>query len=221
MHDELAMRELKGAAHLQRAFDSGPQPEPALCAVFDQRLALDVFHDEIGTPVLRQAAVEQARDIRVRQARQDLPLAHEARDHRLAVHAALDELERGTLVELSVRTLDEQDDSHATAPDLAAHAPVSDHRSGRRCGIMLARPRGSRGHAQFERLLVEPVAQRSRRPAALVLPAISSPDTQRRRISAERSRSGTSSTLSNTRLILFHRSASISRQRSDREDPDA
>ena len=43
-----------------------------------ERLALDVLHDEVRLAGLGRAAVEEPRDVRVVQRRRDLPLAAEA-----------------------------------------------------------------------------------------------------------------------------------------------
>ena len=61
--------------------------------------------------------------------RDDLPLAQEAREQCFAVHAALDELERGALLELAIGALDQQHDSHAAAAEFANHAPRTDARA--------------------------------------------------------------------------------------------
>ena len=83
MDDQLPMRELQRTAHLQCAFDSCLQSKLAFFTVLNQRRALDVFHDEVRTAVFRQAAVEQASNIRMRQTRENLPLAHRSAQLRL------------------------------------------------------------------------------------------------------------------------------------------
>ena len=45
------------------------------------RLAIDIFHDEIRATIGSDAAIEQVRDIRVHEPRQDLSLAPKARQH--------------------------------------------------------------------------------------------------------------------------------------------
>ncbi len=77
----------------------------------------DVLHDEIRQAVLGRVAVQQARDVRVIEAREDLPLVAEAAQHGLRIHAALDELDRDLLLVLPVGAPGEIDRAHAAAAD--------------------------------------------------------------------------------------------------------
>ena len=86
-------------------------------AVVDDRLALDVLHHEVGQAVRRRAAVEQAGDVRVLEAGEDLPLVPEAPHDRLGVHAALEHLDRDALLELVVVADAEVHRAHAAAAE--------------------------------------------------------------------------------------------------------
>jgi hypothetical protein len=72
-------------------------------AVFVEGQSLDVLHHEVRQSVFGRVAIEQARDVRVVEARKDLPLIPESAQHRICVHAALDELDRGLVLVLAVR----------------------------------------------------------------------------------------------------------------------
>ena len=87
-------------------------------AVLGQRLPLDVLHDEVRTPVRRRAAVEQPRDVRMIERRDDLSLGPEAPDEILAVHAALHQLQRDPLAVRVVGAHGQKDRAHAAASDL-------------------------------------------------------------------------------------------------------
>ena len=112
MHDQPLMRELHRAADFLEQAQARIERQRALVAVRVDRLALDVFHDEIRLAARRRAAVEQARDVRMLQRREDLPLAREVREH-LGVGHAADQLDRGALLEMSVGALGEIDRAHA------------------------------------------------------------------------------------------------------------
>ena len=80
MENELLVSGLDGGAHVEE------QPEALLdarrlgVAVIEERRADDVLEDEVGETVGCGPAVQEARDIRVLQPGEDLPLAAEAPD---------------------------------------------------------------------------------------------------------------------------------------------
>jgi hypothetical protein len=57
------------------------------------RLAPDVFHDEVGHSVGRGAGIEQARDVWVVEGRENAALGLEAPQDGVRVHTALDHLD--------------------------------------------------------------------------------------------------------------------------------
>ena len=92
--------------------------EPVADAVLGDRLALDVLHREVRQAVLGDAAVEQARDARVVERREDLPLLAEPADHPgVQVGAAPHQLERDPLVELAVVPVGEEHGAHPALAD--------------------------------------------------------------------------------------------------------
>ena len=60
------------------SFSALAQVEPPLVAVLIERLALDVLHDEVWLAIVRLACIDQPRDVRMIEARENLPLGAEA-----------------------------------------------------------------------------------------------------------------------------------------------
>ncbi len=122
MQHQVAMRVLHRVADLQEERDALLQRGVGARAVFRERLALQVLHHEVRA-VVEHAAIQQPRDVRMLQARENLALRVEAAQHGLGVHAVLDHLDRGALLELPVVALGEVDRAHPAAADFAHHAP--------------------------------------------------------------------------------------------------
>ena len=91
-------------------------------AVVDDRLPFDVLHGEVRPAVRRAAAVEQAGDVRMLEAGENLPLVPEAADDAVGVHAALEDLDRHALLERIVVADAKIDGAHAAMTDLANEA---------------------------------------------------------------------------------------------------
>ena len=70
-----------------------------------------------GLAVGRRSPVEKARDVRMIESREDLPLAQEAPPDSLGVDAGLEKLHGHALLELPVAALGDPDLSHAAAPE--------------------------------------------------------------------------------------------------------
>ena len=80
---------------------------------------VDVLHDEVGQAVVGRAAVEQARDVRVLERGEDLPLGAKRASMQLGVQPRRHDLDRHPLRELAVGALGQVDRAHAAAADLA------------------------------------------------------------------------------------------------------
>jgi hypothetical protein len=80
---------------------------------------LDVLHDEVGQAVVGGAPVQEARDVRVVERGENLPLVAETAEDEVGVHPALDELDGDALAELAVGAERLVDGAHPAAPDLA------------------------------------------------------------------------------------------------------
>ena len=126
MHDEVAVRRRDRVAAVLQELEARLDGETPRPAVLRDRLALDELHHEVRPPVLGRAAVEEPRDVRVLEAREDAPLAGEAREDFVRRHAASQELDRDALVEEAVGALGEEDLAHAAAPEPAEHAVGTD-----------------------------------------------------------------------------------------------
>ena len=110
----------RGADHAEEP-EALPYLQPAPIAEHRDRLALDVLHDEVGKAVLGVAAVQQARDVGVVEAGEDLPFLTKSAENEVGVDAALDDLDRHALLVLLVGANGEVDVPHPTAPEQAVH----------------------------------------------------------------------------------------------------
>src|SRR5690606_7705447 len=102
MHDEVAVRVTERVADLEEQSQARAHVQPARVTVVRDPLALDILHREERTAVIGDTAIEQPRDVRVFEPRQDLPLAQEPPDRLARVGPAPDQLERVPLLELTV-----------------------------------------------------------------------------------------------------------------------
>ncbi len=124
MHDQVLVRVVDGRAH--RAHQRDPlfgRQSPAVAVGVD-RFAVDVLHDEVRRAVRRAPAIEQSRDVRVLQRRQDLPLHAQPALHLAREHAAADQLDRDLLLVFLVGALGEIHVAHAAGAELAQD-PIS------------------------------------------------------------------------------------------------
>ncbi len=121
MDQQPGVRELHGLGN----------PEPESQTLFERKckaramqidaFAFDPFHREPQPTVIRATTIEQARNIRMTQIGQNLPLAPEQLGAGSAV--PIDEaLERDLLRELAIIAFTEMNDAHAAATQLAHHA---------------------------------------------------------------------------------------------------
>ena len=114
--------------------DARLDAERVLVAVAIDRLAVDVLEDEVGLAARRDAGVDQPRDVRVGQPREQAALALEsllaarrARAHQRQV----EQLDRGAALEAPVRALGQPDGPHAALPD-RRDQPIGADRCSRR-----------------------------------------------------------------------------------------
>ena len=98
LREQLALTEgravgvLNGLADGSEEFEALPDSHLGFVAEPDQRQAVNKFHDKERPAVGSHAAVQHFGDVRMVHHRQHLPLLLEALQHRLGVHARLDEL---------------------------------------------------------------------------------------------------------------------------------
>jgi hypothetical protein len=96
--------------------------QPVVIGVARDGNTFHIFHGEVRLAILGETAVQQARDVGVLEAGQDLPLAKAPAEHVIGGHPATDQLERHPPVELPVRTLREVDRAHPSVAQLPQHA---------------------------------------------------------------------------------------------------
>ncbi len=123
MDDEILVCILNRVAHGREQDEPVPDAERLAIAVRRDGFACHVFHGEVRPAVGGDAAVEEARDVRVLKARENLALAEKAPQNLSAVRPAADQLECDLLFELAVGAIREEHTAHATVANLA-YQPV-------------------------------------------------------------------------------------------------
>ena len=109
MNAQVLMRVLHSAADLQEQPQSRFDAQALAVAIPVQGLTMDVLHDEIGMTSVDFARIDQARDVRMIEAREDLALGAKPRT-KASVHGiAIDDLDRNLRAVLSIRALGEID----------------------------------------------------------------------------------------------------------------
>ncbi len=120
MNHQVLMRELHRRAHLAEELQTRLNAQAPGVAVSVDALALDVLHDQVGTPVFR-AGVVQTRDVGMLESRQDAGFGLEALAHGRRPERTLHDLERHRAVEATVGAFAEVDGAHTAPTDLAEH----------------------------------------------------------------------------------------------------
>ncbi|HKP14267.1 MAG TPA: hypothetical protein VJZ91_19255 [Blastocatellia bacterium] len=117
--DEVLVSVIDTPADFDEQFQPLPGRQITFGAVVINLDAFDVLHHEERLAVGRDAAVQEARDVRVVERGEDLPLAAETAGEVGVGETAPHELERDLLLKLSVRALGEEDRAHPAAAQLA------------------------------------------------------------------------------------------------------
>lgn len=112
------MRILHRAQHLSKKHEALIDAKVVVIAVLGDGRAFDVLEGEIGLPVFGKAGVEQLRDVRVIQTREDLALAGHALAHRSSHQHRMDELQRDPSREEPIDPLGEPNRAHASLAKL-------------------------------------------------------------------------------------------------------
>ncbi|MEZ5459955.1 MAG: hypothetical protein R3E65_11820 [Steroidobacteraceae bacterium] len=123
MHDEIAVRVVDGTTHFHHQLESRAGVERVPVAPGIDRCALDILQHQVGDAVVAAPAIEQSRNVRMRQRGEDLPLGFEAclgvdRDDR-----RVQQLDGGTLIVSPVGALGPVDGAHAAVGDVASDTP--------------------------------------------------------------------------------------------------
>ena len=100
MHQQIAVGVGDGVGKLQKQVQARLDGQAA--HGFVDGHTRNKFHDEIGQAVVAGTGVEQARDVRMAQAREGLTLLRKTPQHRRAVHAAFEQFDGGAAFEAAV-----------------------------------------------------------------------------------------------------------------------
>ncbi len=123
MDHEVAMRIGNCLAYLREETHPLRQRSVSARAVLRDRLALNELHCHVGPAVCRDASIVKARDTRVLQARQDLPLHVEALE--LSNRFVPQEFDRDPLREVAFGAHGLVNDTHAAAAYMSRNLPGS------------------------------------------------------------------------------------------------
>ncbi len=122
MDDQVLMGILDGRAHLAKELESCGRVELAGFAEVRDVLTLHVLHREVRQAVAGRAAVQQAGNVGMLQARQDLSFVAKAADDRVGVHPATQHFDRDAPLKRIVIADRQKDGAHAATSDLANQA---------------------------------------------------------------------------------------------------
>ncbi len=124
--DEVLVRVLDGGAHFHEQGEAIPRIEAPLVAIQRDRASIDVLHHQVGLTLRGRAAVEDGRDVRVLQERQDLTLLAKPPLGVLRGGAAAHQLQSDRLLERVVVTDRPIDGAHPPGGDYVEHAVGTD-----------------------------------------------------------------------------------------------
>jgi hypothetical protein len=105
MNNQVLMRIVNCRANCLKEFQARIEIKSMRIAKFIDRHAVDVFHDEIRTAVGQGAPVQEMRNIRMIELRQNLTFQLEARMHRYGERTTVDNFDGNLLFELSIGPL--------------------------------------------------------------------------------------------------------------------
>ncbi len=126
MDDEILVSELHRFADAQQQPQHTRHVERALARELRDRHAFDVFHRQIRRAVGTDAAVDEPRDVRMLEPREDLPLLAKAQQQ--ARRRIRELLDRDALLELAVAAFGQPDLAHAAGADAFQNAIRSELR---------------------------------------------------------------------------------------------
>jgi len=129
VHDQTRVRVLHGVADGQEQPEPVIDAEPAPITVRRDRLALDLLHHQIELTVIGRAAIEQAGDVRMIEAGQDLAFGAEPAGQIVGDTVAAQQFDGDLLRVLAVAALAEVDVAHAAASNAADQTPCVDLRT--------------------------------------------------------------------------------------------
>ena len=131
--DETLVRVLDRVTDAAEEREPFAHGQPLRRAVDVDRFALDVLHDDVRHAGLRRSGIEQARDVRVIERRENAPLLEKPSQRDRIDEIAGNHLDRDELLEPIVVARPQIDDAHPAAAELA-HDPVAAESRGREAG---------------------------------------------------------------------------------------
>src|SRR5689334_18718909 len=108
---------LDGIHHLSEELQTLSNRESAAVAVSGQRHAVNILQRQVGLTILRKSGIEQARDVRVSQIREDFPFPGQPLGHDPPRQRRMDELQGYAPREQTVSSLGQPNASHAAVPE--------------------------------------------------------------------------------------------------------
>ncbi len=118
MNDLTIVRMLHGVEHVEAQPHAVRDVQAAIVGVAIDRRAVDVLHHEVRQSLRGGPAIKEARDMRMVQGREHLPLVTEAANDEVRVHAAADHLDGDRMREIA-GMVPEVDRAHAAASEAA------------------------------------------------------------------------------------------------------
>jgi hypothetical protein len=115
--DEMRVRVRDGRQHAEKQTDPGRHVQVTVVAVQIDVLALHVLQNEVRLAARRDAGVDQMRNRRVGEPREDRPLADEAFFTASPDQRGIEHLDCGAPLEPSIAPVGEPDGAHAAGPD--------------------------------------------------------------------------------------------------------
>ncbi len=173
MDDQTGVGGVDGRGHLADELDPDREGVPRGAAGFGDRHAGDPLEGEVRAPVRRHSGVEELRDVRMAEGRQNVAFAAEAALHRAPGEVGVRQLEGDLAFVGAVAPGGEPDDPHAAASELAFEGVGADAVSGedrelvvrrRRRGQPARSSRGVRPPSRPPSPRVRPSRRSSRRP---------------------------------------------------------
>ena len=125
MHDEVLMGVMHRGTNDLKELEPGRKVETIRVTEGVNGQAIDVLHDDVDGSVREGSAVQEMRDIRMVELRQDLALDFESRLHTVPRRAAVNHLDGYLLFELGIGALREENLSHTADAQGAQYAIVS------------------------------------------------------------------------------------------------
>ena len=132
MHDQVRVRVGDGFEHVDEQAQASVGVERVLVAVVIDALAFDVLEHQVGMTARRHAGVDEVRDVRMGEAREDVAFAAEPLFAGPAHQREVEQLDRDPSLEAAVAALAQPHAAHAALTDALDEAVRADGLSAER-----------------------------------------------------------------------------------------